>query len=488
MKSRAYKLAWKNACQIFTTGISLCLDFICKLNNDDKNKEEKNYFENNVNVLFNYEKIVVEYYQAYQKDKNNLLHKRDTKNNNNDNSGNNNDLFNQNKSFEAINNFDAISVKSLNLNKDMDNLDIFSDNNSILNLNDSDIIFEHKNFFNNNNINNNLNNINIEIKKNNNKKHNKNNNKSNKKNEANDMNIIESYSKATTKKYKTEKHFKKKKIKQFYFQKFKRENVDKKILRRFKKYLKGKLKEKIENEVKNYIKDFPFWYDYIKDNLMPPFLYEKEKIYFKSFNTQYLCWFFEHKYSLELYNIFIKEKYEELLNLIKTKYKLEENTDEYNLLKTYINSMPLIYGNENNNRSTAFSSNIDESEVFDDGFDGFININNNKTDTMMIIESKSDNDDSNNNINFKLNDNDNKDFNIDNSEINNNINNDINNINEFTDNHEQNIHHNDFMNITPPNINLKNELDGDNNMNLDNSFDNDNSNIIKFDQNLFNMA
>ena len=128
-------------------------------------------------------------------------------------------------------------------------------------------------------------------------------------------------------------------------------------MRKFKKFLKNKLKEKKDNEVKNYINNNEFWLEYIKVNLMPPFNYDKEKKSFKSFNTQYLCWFFEHKFALELFNIFIKNYYDDLLKLIINTYNLNEDTEDYLLLKTYINTMPLIYGKENQNRSTACSSN-----------------------------------------------------------------------------------------------------------------------------------
>ena len=91
-------------------------------------------------------------------------------------------------------------------------------------------------------------------------------------------------------------------------------------------------------------------------NLMPPFFYKKENISFKSFNTQYLCWFFEHKFSLELYNIYIKINYEKLLPIIKKAYNLDENSDDFILVQTYLNTMPLIYGHQNINRITSDSS------------------------------------------------------------------------------------------------------------------------------------
>jgi len=353
-----------------------------------------------------------------------------------------------------------------------------------------DFIFENKKFFINNNSNNK-------------EKNNKNNN--NKKNKNNELTSISSNNtkKNSTKqivinfpKYKSYKtDHRKKKIKEYKFKKIKRENVDKKILRKFKKFLKNRLKEKTENEVKNYIKNNGFWPDYISMNLMPPFSYEKENISFKSFNTQYLCWFFEHKFSLELFNIFIKIKYYDLLNKIKEDCKLKENSDDYNLLKVYMNSMPMIYGNEIA-RSTAFSSNIAESDIED--------IKNNK-DNMSIeeensIDNKSSNKEDNNMViekeikkeNEKCINNDiNSDINFDyiSSNININVNND--NINSGNDNF---INNSDFiymngnnteMNISPSiNINENGEI---NNENLNNSFENNNQGIIKFNKNLFNI-
>ena len=98
-------------------------------------------------------------------------------------------------------------------------------------------------------------------------------------------------------------------------------------------------------------------------NLMPPFLYEKENISFKSFNTKYLCWFFEHKFSLQLYNIYIKTNYEKLLPIIKKSYNLDENSYDFILLQTYLNTMPLIYGHQNIDRTTDNSSNSESLDI-----------------------------------------------------------------------------------------------------------------------------
>ena len=206
IKSRVYKQAWMNACKIFNIGISLCFDYILKLNNnnnDSNNKEEdKEYFEKNINIIFNFEKVICEYYQTYQKDKNELLYE----------SKNNNDIFNDDKSID-LNDHDEISCKSLDIRKNMDDYEIFSEKNSNMNLQNIDFIFDNKIFFNNNKLN---------IEKNNNNKKQKDdendNFKINKLNENNNI-IIENYSKATTKKYKKETNQKKKKIKQYYLTK-----------------------------------------------------------------------------------------------------------------------------------------------------------------------------------------------------------------------------------------------------------------------------
>ena len=260
--------------------------------------------------------------------------------------------------------------------------------------------------------------------------------------------------------------------------------------------MKNRLKEKSENEVKNYINNNGFWPDYISMNLMPPFSYEKENISFKSFNTDYLCWFFEHKFSLELFNIFIKIKYNDLLDKIKDDCKLKENSDDYNLLKVYMNSMPMIYGNEIA-RSTAFSSKIAESDIEDiknnkeqmsiEEENSIENKSNNKEDNDMIIENdikKENNKYINNDINNDIN------FDYISSNININVNND-NNINSGNNNF---INNSDFiymngnnteMNISPSiNINENGEINNDN---LNNSFENNNQGIIKFNKNLFNI-
>ena len=151
---------------------------------------------------------------------------------------------------------------------------------------------------------------------------------------------------------------KKGKLKEFQFKFTKRENIDKKILRKFRKYLKDKFKKKDE-EVNLIISANKFWYHFINQNLLPPFVYEVEEKEFKSFNTGYMCWVFEHNAADELYNLFIKVHYEKLMAHFETKYKLNPKEEEYNLLKNYLNTLPAIFGN-----STDYIFDVDPKKAY----------------------------------------------------------------------------------------------------------------------------
>ena len=470
IKSSTYNNSLKKACQIFFDGISLCFDGIFLINDKDKNISELNQLNKNrenfakdVNILFRFEKVINENYQNCKKDQ-----------------------FILNDKFNIFNDKEKIDLdvepleNSLNTDNLDENSDIFPFKSPFSNGFKSDFIFENKNFFINNSSSNNEKN-NYFIINNSNQK-NLDNNKNGKMpfnsiNSNDKQNIIQDYvciqSQTNYIKYKHKYTKKKKKIKEYKFsKKIKRENVDKKILRKFKKYLKHKMREKSDNEVKNYIKNNEFWPDYISMNLMPPFSYEKENISFKSFNSKYLCWFFDHKFSQELFNLFINKNYNDLLQLIMKDYEINEDSEDYKLLKIYINNMPMIYGDESTG-STTFSSNIAESDAED------IKINKeNKSNNDMIIESENEIKD-NNDINF--------DYMSSSININLNNNDGVNNNYIHNDNFSFLHENNTDMNIES-NIDMTDNCDINNinNMNINNSFEKDNPNLIQFDQNLFN--
>ena len=518
IQTRQYQQMWEKACNILCSGLSLALDWILWVENA-KNKnslevinyyKEKENFVKEVNFLINLEKEIVNNYQINESNKYHNLHLSEFE------PDNNMTLFNNEFEFNDVDDkpFDNFIFPPRNSDE---NINQILSNNKPLKDDVNHVIFENKNelinynFYNdlNNNLkNNNLNLINFTNDENNKNKtiinlNNEENNKNNNNTESISLNTnsigtkknskITINSRGSVKSYKSD--LRKKKIKEYKFRQLKRENVDKKILRKFKKFLKIKSKEKGNNEIKSFIKSNEFWPEYIKLNLMPPFNYDKENISFKSFNTQYLCWFFEHKFSLELFNIFVRDNYDSLLTMIKEAYTLSENSDDYSLLKNYINTMPLIYGKESENRSTAYCSNAKPSDDDINEVNGVSEIIN---DGINLEKDKNNNYDCNNEANKNyddmiieedvINSNENEDFNnINNIDINNNMLN-INPFNNMNNMNNINNINNDFSNPQTflygrdldPNIN-ENDV---NNSNLNNSFE-ENSNNKKFDHYLF---
>ena len=517
IQTRSYQQIWEKACNILYSGLSLALDWILWVENA-KNKnclevinyyKEKENFVKEINFLINLEKEIVNSYQFNESSKYHNLHLSEFE------PDNNMTIFNNELEFNDVVDkpFDNFTFPPRNSDE---NPNPILSNNKPLKDDVNHVIFENKNELINYNfysdLNNNLKNNNLNLINSTNDENNKNkniiinlNNEENNKNNNNTESIslnsnsigtkrnskITINSRGSVKSYKSD--LRKKKIKEFKFRQLKRENVDKKILRKFKKFLKNKSKEKENNEIKSFIKSNEFWSEYIKLNLMPPFNYDKENITFKSFNTQYLCWFFEHKFSLELFNIFVRDNYEILLNMIKEAYTLNENTDDYSLLKNYINTMPLIYGKESENRSTAYSSN---AKPLDDDINEVNRIS--QTNNNGINFEKDKNNDNDNEANKKyddmiieedvINSNENEDFNnINNIDINNNMLN-INPFNNMNNINNINNINNDFSNPQTfiygrdlePNIN-ENDV---NNSNLNYSFE-ENSNNKKFGQYLF---
>ncbi len=74
-------------------------------------------------------------------------------------------------------------------------------------------------------------------------------------------------------------------------------NFTKKIVRKFKKYLKTRL-DSIRYE---------FWVSFVKENYLPPFKLDNN-IEYKSFSQSYLKWLFNHEGGIELYNDYIVQK------------------------------------------------------------------------------------------------------------------------------------------------------------------------------------
>jgi len=118
----------------------------------------------------------------------------------------------------------------------------------------------------------------------------------------------------------------------------KRENVDKKILRKFRKFLKDTNKKGQLPELTT------FWGIFTHDNLLPPVDFNNvnlgENVSFKSFNTTYMMWLFSHDGGVPLYELFLNSKHEQIFAMFNDLVKSEQDECE---LKNYIINFAHIY-------------------------------------------------------------------------------------------------------------------------------------------------
>jgi hypothetical protein len=154
----------------------------------------------------------------------------------------------------------------------------------------------------------------------------------------------------------------------------KRANIDKKILRKFKLFLK-----------ENYLEDIcisNFWQKFIKENIFPPMKINDDKggcIEFKSFNTKYLIWLFNQEGAYELYEEFLRIVGQDIFNSLVQDYEIENNAKEkenlefyfFNLAEAFLEYESKTLGSEMNTikeKSTITSiSNINKIEVNKNG-------------------------------------------------------------------------------------------------------------------------
>ena len=155
-----------------------------------------------------------------------------------------------------------------------------------------------------------------------------------------------------TKKYKVKNNAKKRFrdihpfLKTFNPKFLKKENIDKKIFRRFRKFVKILYKENKNSPI--FSKNAFFWKKFYVKNLLPPVkivLNNGEIIQHKSFNTQYLLWLFNQEGTTELFKLFLKTEEEKVINNFVTEYNLNQSKepDIIEKLKEYINYIPEIY-------------------------------------------------------------------------------------------------------------------------------------------------
>ena len=136
----------------------------------------------------------------------------------------------------------------------------------------------------------------------------------------------------------------------------KKENIDKKIFRKFRKFVKSLYKENINSEI--FKKNPEFWKKFYVKNLLPPVSIvgkNGETIIHKSFNSSYLIWLFSQEGTTELYKLFKEKESKKIIQNFIDGSNLKEandNDDEIKKLKDYIEYVPEIYssmnGDENN--------------------------------------------------------------------------------------------------------------------------------------------
>jgi hypothetical protein len=121
-------------------------------------------------------------------------------------------------------------------------------------------------------------------------------------------------------------------LKLFNFKTVKRENIDKKLIRKFRKSLKTKLKNDLH--LSKFLKDF------ISESLFPPFSFEGKV--FKSFNASYMFWIFCHKEILEYYEEYININLSHLYQFLIETLRIKDSNDKY-LILNYAKNAGKIY-------------------------------------------------------------------------------------------------------------------------------------------------
>lgn len=137
-------------------------------------------------------------------------------------------------------------------------------------------------------------------------------------------------------KNKTKKNTKLNSLKNFTFKHLKKENIDKKTLRKFRKYLSVRLKQVDSQFISKLILDFA------NGLMFPPFTLQD--ISFKSFNSSYLIWLFSNKEIFEFFEEYIELSLNKLVEFLIYTFKVDDK-EEICTLENYLKQMALIYSN-----------------------------------------------------------------------------------------------------------------------------------------------
>ena len=147
----------------------------------------------------------------------------------------------------------------------------------------------------------------------------------------------------------------------------KKENIDKKIFRRFRKFVRS-----IYRTNKNlplFKKNPLFWQKFYSKNLLPPvkimLSQNGQLIEHKSFNTQYLIWLFNQEGTSELFEMFAKNETENVIKNFIEEYDLSDSKepDIIGKLREYIKYIPEIYCGQNHIKKIILEENISNMEI-----------------------------------------------------------------------------------------------------------------------------
>ena len=147
----------------------------------------------------------------------------------------------------------------------------------------------------------------------------------------------------------------------------KKENIDNKIFRRFRKFVKSLYKKNKNLPV--FIKNPLFWRKFYVKNLLPPVKivlnHNGNLIEHKSFNTQYLIWLFNQEGTTELFEMFAKNELEFVINNFIEEYDLSESKEPgiIEKIKQYIKYIPEIYGEQNQSKEVILEENMQNFEI-----------------------------------------------------------------------------------------------------------------------------
>jgi len=152
----------------------------------------------------------------------------------------------------------------------------------------------------------------------------------------------------------------------FKYKGFKKENIDKIIIRKFLKFIKHLFTSKDANEIRsNYGISEDFAQEFSPSKFLPPL--KLESFYIKSFGAQYLKWLFSKKAFFCLYPLFSSSCKDELSEYVIEKHNLREKTGKiiHKNIPYYVTHLNELYKitNSSNKTNTASISKINSEKI-----------------------------------------------------------------------------------------------------------------------------